>query len=82
MVVRAYAYRAFIPGIIVDEEINIINPDYGEEEYFEPYEDHNFIIQWSDGSQSKEMDMELDFLEPALNDYIRLSKEYGKNPTG
>ena len=69
MVVRAYAYRAFIPGIIVDEEINIIKPDYGEEENFEPYEDLNFIVQWSDGSQSKEMDMELDFLEDALNDY-------------
>mgnify|MGYP001175812450 CR=1 FL=1 len=78
MVVRAYAYRAFIPGIIVDEHIEMIQPEGEDEELFEPYEDHNFVVQWSDGSQSREMDMELDFLEDALNDRVKFAEEYGE----
>jgi len=65
MVVRAYAFRAFIPGIVVDQETEIIGPD-DDDEGFEPYEQFNFIVQWSDGAQTSEMYEELDYLEDAL----------------
>ena len=70
MVVRAYAYRAFVPGIIVDKETELIKPELdtleGNEDYFEPYEMINYIVQWSDGSQSSELYEELDYLEDAI----------------
>lgn len=65
MVVRAYAFRAFIPGIIVDEHIESYTTDSGDPE-FEPYQEHNYIVQWSDGSQTNEMYEELEMLEEAL----------------
>ena len=66
MVVRAYAFRAFIPGVIVDEEVELLEPD-GDDGDFEPYEDHHYIVQWSDGTQSREMYEELDYLSDALD---------------
>mgnify|MGYP001385765168 CR=1 FL=1 len=68
MVVRAYAFRAFIPGIIIDEQIEILKEISEKNEEYE-YEDHHFIVQWSDGTQSREMDMELDYLEDAIRDH-------------
>ena len=65
MVVHAYAFRAFIPGIIVDQHIYTVEPD-PDEMQFDPYEEHSFIVQWSDGSQSSEMSVELDDLENTL----------------
>lgn len=70
MVVRAYAYRAFVPGIIVDKETELVKPELdtleGNEDYFEPYEMTNYVVQWSDGTQTKELYEELDHLEDAI----------------
>jgi hypothetical protein len=66
MVVRAYAFRAFIPGIIVDQVPERIESDPDEITTFEPYNEWNFIVAWSDGSISREMDVELDDLVDAL----------------
>ena len=56
MVIRAYAWHAIIPGIIVEEEIDIHTT--GDER--EAYEMCHFIVQWSDGTQTREMYEELD----------------------
>ena len=62
MVVRAYAFKAFIPGIIVEGA-----EDRDDEDFFNPhYEQFNYIVLWSDGTQSTEMYEELDYLEDAL----------------
>ena len=64
VVVRSYAMPDLIPGIIVEEEYEDIKPepqDHGVE-----YTQHNFIVVWSDGSTSREMDVELDFLDEVL----------------
>ena len=58
LVIRAYAWHSIIPGIIIDEEIEIIvDADYNE------FESYNFIVMWSDGSNTKEMYEELDRLD-------------------
>ena len=75
MVVRAYAYHAFIPGIIVDEELEH-HPD-GDD--FVAHTDHNFIVAWSDGSTSREMDVELDYLEDAFEAIQGLMEEDEQN---
>ena len=62
IVIRAYAYPAIIPGIIVDQEIEIVTA--GNEDY--AYEDCNFVVQWSDGSQSTEMYEELEYFLQAV----------------
>ncbi len=56
MVIRAYAWHAIIPGIIVEEEIDIHTT--GDER--EAYEMCHFVVQWSDGTQTREMYEELD----------------------
>ena len=75
MVVRAYAWHSFIPGIIVDEQIEILKEISEKNEEYE-YEDHQFIVQWSDGTQSKEMDVELDHLEGAIRDHQEHLKDF------
>ena len=60
LVIRAYAWCAYIPGIIVDEHIEKVY--FGETTPKEYYENTNFIVQWSDGSQTSEMDCELEDL--------------------
>ncbi len=62
MVVRAYAYHAFIPGIIVDEQ----TVTYPDDEISDEPPVHNFIVAWSDGNTSHEMDIELDYFDDAL----------------
>lgn len=67
MVIRAYSWHSIIPGIIVDKEITYMeDKTWAETDGPFRYEDHQFIVQWSDGTQSSEMDMELDYLEDAL----------------
>tara|TARA_B100001287_G_scaffold132457_1_gene111597 strand:- start:124 stop:390 length:267 start_codon:yes stop_codon:yes gene_type:complete len=56
MVIRAYAWHAIIPGIIVEEEIEV----YTTNDERESYELCHFVVQWSDGIQTKEMYEELD----------------------
>ena len=70
MVVRAYAFPTVTLGIIVEEQIEII-PLYDE---MDAYEQRNFIIQWSDGTQSREMYEELDELEYFLESVETASK--------
>ena len=68
MVIRAYAWSSIVPGIIVDEQSDILKDDEGNELYVQT----NYIVQWSDGIQSTEMYEELDHLGPVLemiNDY-------------
>ena len=74
MVVRAYAFHAFIPGIIVDEEYNEISTIDDM-----TYTEHNFTVAWSDNSTSREMDVELDYLEDALEAIQELMEEDEQN---
>ena len=62
MVVRAYAFRKFIPGVIIDEVVK----SYDAEGSLPAGEEHNFIVAWSDGTQSSELYEELDHLSEAL----------------
>jgi hypothetical protein len=57
MVVRAYAFERFVPGIIVDEDVEIIQFD----DNIGSYDSTNFTVAWSDGSVSSEMYEELDY---------------------
>jgi hypothetical protein len=68
MVVRAYAWHSIVPGIIIDEEYTAHGPVDNRE-----YESHNFIVLWSDGSNSREMYEELDRLED-IEELIRESR--------
>jgi len=63
MVVRAYAWNRFIPGIIVEER-DITYP--GDETSDEGWTETQFVVQWSDGQQSLEMLEELDEFEASL----------------
>lgn len=69
-VVRAYAHYALIPGIIVDTELKVLI----QEEDDEPYELVNYIVYWSDGSQSTEMYEELDYLKD-VSEYLKATYE-------
>ncbi len=63
IVVRSYSWHALVPGIIVDEEFEIVtSPDESES-----YESRDFIIQWSDGSLTSEGYFELDYFEEWAN---------------
>ena len=75
MVIRAYAFHAFIPGIIVDEEYNEIS----DVDHDLAYTEHNFTVIWSDNSTSREMDVELDYLEDALEAMQELMEEDEQN---
>ena len=57
MVVRAYAWESFVPGIIVDEDVEMIQLD----DNVMSYDSTNFTVAWSDGSMSTEMYEELDY---------------------
>lgn len=74
MVIRAYAWHAIVPGIIVEEEIDIHTTD----DEREAYEMCHFVVQWSDGTQTREMYEELDtFLgNPHIENMI--NREGGK----
>lgn len=74
VVVRAYAWHSIVPGIIVDEELEIITAT--NEEY--SYEQCHYVVQWSDGTQTRELYEELDtFLgNKMLEDYINSGKDY------
>ena len=62
LVFRAYKYPRIISGIIIDEKTEIVTAS--DEHYF--YEECNFIVQWSDGSQSTEMREELEYFLQAV----------------
>ena len=68
MVVRAYAYHAFIPGIIIEEKRQDITSKEFDKEATEPwaYEQISFIVAWSDGQGSSESAEELEYLENAI----------------
>ena len=68
MVVRAYAFHAFIPGIIVEEKRQDITSKEFDEEATEPwsYEQISFTVAWSDGQGSSESAEELEYLENAI----------------
>ncbi len=63
LVIRAYAWRAYVPGIIVDEETEKVQFGDGHGYYYNT----NFTVQWSDGTQTSEMDCELEYLERVLS---------------
>lgn len=62
LVVRSYAWHSLVPGIIVDEEVEVVTAN--NEEY--AYEQCEFVVQWSDGVQTKELYEELDYYENVL----------------
>jgi len=68
MVVRAYAFHGFIPGIIVEEKRQDITSEEFDEETTEPwsYEQISFTVAWSDGQGSSETAEELEYLENAI----------------
>ena len=57
MVVRAYAFDRFVPGIIVEEAIEEIQLD----DNIMTYDSITFTVAWSDGTMSTEMYEELDY---------------------
>jgi len=58
MVIRAYTWKDIVPGIIVEEEIENV-----EDEGFNRYQQLNLIVQWSDGSMTRELDCELEYMD-------------------
>ena len=67
MVVRAYAYYAFIPGIIIDYKVTPVEFDGDGAGSFK-YDETSYVVAWSDGKITSELDVELDFLEDAFQD--------------
>jgi hypothetical protein len=57
MVVRAYAFDRFVPGIIVEEDTELIQLD----DNIMSYDSITFTVAWSDGTMSSEMYEELDY---------------------
>ena len=74
MVVRAYAWHALVPGVIVDchKEVKPLGEDCGDE-----YIEHLYIVAWSDGSESRELYEELDYLEDILEHYASTQSSNG-----
>lgn len=68
MVVRAYAFREFVPGIIVEEKRENISSEEFDSESTEPwsYEQLSFTVAWSDGVITSELAEELDYLDRTL----------------
>jgi hypothetical protein len=62
MVIRAHAGSTITPGIIVDVEKETVNFDGGVEGP-RSYEEIRFVVAWSDGTQTSQLDVELDELE-------------------
>ena len=72
MVIRAYAWHSIVPGIIVGREIEV----YTELDESDSYEICHYIVQWSDGLQTKELYEELDlFLGNPYIENLLHSKE-------
>tara|TARA_B100000214_G_scaffold174871_1_gene125668 strand:- start:1015 stop:1242 length:228 start_codon:yes stop_codon:yes gene_type:complete len=67
LVVRAYAYSGVIPGVIVEKYLEDI-PISGEDGSAIAYTNTMFVVQWSDGTQSREMYEELDLYEQSVSD--------------
>ena len=67
LVVRAYVFRAFVPGIIVEEKRQNITSKEFDNKAAEPwsYEQLSFTVSWSDGWASSESAEELEYLEEA-----------------
>ena len=57
MVVRAYAWDGLVPGIIVEEDSEMIQLD----DNIMTYDSITFTVAWSDGTMSTEMYEELDY---------------------
>ncbi len=68
MVVRRYAFHAYIPGIIVEEKREIISSEEFDSESTEPwsYDQISFTVAWSDGVMTSEMAEEIDYLDSTL----------------
>jgi hypothetical protein len=60
LVVRAYVMRMLIPGIIVEQHVEPEVVMVGDEAC--SYDSYEFTVAWSDGSVSKEMYDELEYL--------------------
>lgn len=73
MVIRAYAWHDIVPGIIIEEEVKEMITD----DERDSYTICEFIVQWSDGSQTVELYDELDtFLDnPHIHNIINKRKE-------
>ena len=57
MVVRAYAWESFVPGIIIEEDTEMIQLD----DNVMSYDSITFTVAWSDNTMSTEMYEELDY---------------------
>ena len=56
------SYRDSMPGIVVDETIDIVTANNEETAYEECW----LVVQWSDGTQTEELYEELDLYEDVL----------------
>ena len=65
MVVRAYAFHAFIPGIVVERKVVELKFDEDDDGTFK-YDEVSYVVAWSDGVITSELDVELEYLEDAL----------------
>jgi len=65
LVVRAYAFHTFIPGIIVDSQTQELEFDGDSSGTFK-YDEVSYVVAWSDGVMTSELDSELEYLEAAL----------------
>lgn len=77
MVIRAYSWHAIVPGIIVEEIVEeVITHDE-----LESYTQIEFIVQWSDGTQTKELYDELDaFLgNPYIQNQFNMRRKEKEN---
>ena len=65
LVIRAYAYSGIVPGVVVEKYLEDI-PISDEAGSEIAYTNTMFVVQWSDGTQSREMYEELDFYEQSI----------------
>ena len=72
MVIRAYTWKDWVPGIIVGEDYCVVSldNDSGNSEKPWSYEQVTFEIHWSDGSISKETSEELEYLVHAYRKHF------------
>jgi hypothetical protein len=67
MVVRAYIWHALVPGIIVSEEVDVVEFD-GDGGGSWGYDQVNLTVAWSDGTMTTEMLEELEYFEEVVSE--------------
>jgi hypothetical protein len=66
VVVRAYAHHAIVPGIIIEKKEIKYPSDWEEEDHGDIHIETNYLVAWSDYSETWELWEELDYLEDVI----------------